>query len=318
MSHIMRTKLSYSLLLLSSLALIMFYFIIKHLLKTVYVKSHEGFENASNKQFVMKKNGDLFDGFYADVYDMLVYSDSKNDFELNVLKTASTSPLSKETKLLDVGSGTGHHVGEIIQYFDTLNTHNVIGVDASKAMVEKARSNYPEHASSFIQADIMKPSLFNDETFTHITCLYFTIYYIKDKYRFFKNCHNWLQNGGVMLLHMVNRDEFDPIVPAGNPLHIINVQNYADKRITNSKVAFNDFDYQANFDCKPERNKAYFVEDFIFKDGKTRRNEHTLYMEPQQTILNLAKQAGFTVKSRTHMYKCGFEKQYLYVLEKNI
>lgn len=314
-------KVSISMLFLITLSVVMVYYILKHSYEMMTVKNinvyHEGFDNASSKNFLMKNNNTIFDTFYSTIYDMLVYSDSKNDFELSILKTAS-SPITKQTKILDVGSGTGHHVGEIINYFDTLNSDNVVGVDISKAMVEKSRENFPEYKTSFIEANIMKQSLFNDNLFTHITCLYFTIYYIKDKYRFFKNCYNWLQNGGVLLLHMVNRDQFDPIIPAGNPLHIINVQNYSKKRITESKVSFNGFDYQSRFNIKPNEDKAFFIEDFIFKNGKTRRNEHTLYMESQEAILNIAKQAGFTVKSRSHMYKCGFEKQYLYVLEKNL
>ena len=53
---------------------------------------------------------------------------------------------------------------------------------------------------------------FDAQSFTHITCLYFTIYYIKDKTRLFKNCYDWLKPGGYMVLHLVNRNMFDPIL----------------------------------------------------------------------------------------------------------
>ena len=78
--------------------------------------------------------------------------------------------------------------------------------------------------------------LFNN--FGLITILYFTIYYIKDKMTTFRNCYNWLDYGGYLILHLVNKDEFDPIIPSANPLIMLNVQDYSEKRITKSKVIF--------------------------------------------------------------------------------
>ena len=45
-------------------------------------------------------------------------------------------------------------------------------------------------------------------TLLHVTCLYFTIYYIKDKENF-SNCFYWLKPGGVLLLHLVDVNKFD-------------------------------------------------------------------------------------------------------------
>lgn len=317
--------LSVSQLLLLSLSLIMSYFIVRHLVYySIQVQSldmMEGFENkagvgggVSNKKYVVKKNKELFDDFYVNVYDTLVFSDVKNTFELG--KVTEHSVIDHHSKILDVGSGTGHHIAELLHMHQSLEGDNVVGIDTSQAMIKKARENYPEHKASFQKADVMKGSLFRDNTFTHILCLYFTIYYIKDKYRFFKNCHNWLQGGGTLFVHLVEPTKFDPIVPAGNPLEVVNVQNYADKRITDSKVIFNGFEYQAKFRHTPDKNTATFVEKFMFKDGKTRENEHTFYMEEKDVIIDQAKQAGFVVKGKIHMYKCGYENQYLYILQK--
>jgi len=311
-------NLPLSQLFLVLLTFIMAYFVLKHMIYyNIFVPSIsiEGFDNAdSNKQFIMKKNNGLFDDFYASIYDTLVYSDIKNAFELNRLSYYAT--IDQHSNILDIGCGTGHHVAQIADSNAILSNDNIIGIDISKAMVNKSQDNYPALKNCYQLGDATDPTLFRDDTFSHILCLYFTIYYIKDKYRFFKNCHTWLQPGGIVLLHLVDRDEFDPIIPAGNPLEIINVQNYSDKRITSSKVAFNGFNYQANFDYKPTKNRSYFTEKFIYNNGKTRQNEHTFYMETQNDILTTAKQAGFIVKEKNHMHKCGYEKQYLYILEK--
>jgi SAM-dependent methyltransferase len=311
-------------LLLLSLSVIMSFFVLRHLIyysiKVQSLDMMEGFENNSkttdsNKKYVLKKNNELFDDFYVKVYDSLVYNNVKNSFELG--KINENSVIDAHSKILDVGCGTGHHIGELLGTNEALKGENVVGIDNSQAMVNKAREYYPEYKSSFQKIDAMNGSAFRDNTFSHILCLYFTIYYIKDKYRFFKNCHNWLHVGGKLFVHIVEPSKFDPIVPAGNPLEIINIQNYADKRITTSKVIFNGFEYQANFNHKPDKNIASFTEKFMFKDGKTRENEHTLYMEEKDVIIDQAKQAGFIVKGKIHMHKCGYENQYLYILEKS-
>lgn len=314
--------LTVSQILLLTLSAILLYFTIRHFVyynvQVQSLKTMEGFDNnvadEPPKKYVLKKNNELFDNFYASVYDKLVFSDVKNTYELG--KMAEYSRIDNHSKILDVGCGTGHHVGELLYTNPSLEVDNVIGIDASQYMVKKARENYPEHKACFHNENVMNGTLFRDNTFTHILCMYFTIYYIKDKYRFFKNMHNWLQVGGMLFVHLVDPDKFDPIVPAGNPLEVVNVQNYADKRITDSRVIFNGFEYQSKFNHKPNKNIATFVEKFMFKDGKTRENEHTFYMEENDVIIGKAQQAGFVVKGKIHMYKCGYENQYIYVFQK--
>lgn len=313
-------------LLLIVLSVIMAGFVIKHFIyynvHVASITSMEGFTDNDdqnkndNKRFILKKDTSIFDDFYSSIYDTLVFSDVKNTFELNQL--VDHAVLDNHSKLLDVGCGTGHHIGQLLSNHKELNNENVVGIDISKSMINQSRKNYPKHKRSFQVANATNGTLFRENTFSHILCLYFTIYYIKDKYRFFKNCYQWLQGGGTLLLHLVDADKFDPIIPAGNPLEIINLQNYSDKRVTNSKVVFNGFDYQADFKYKPHKNLGKFVEKFMFKDGKTRENEHLFFMESRKDIINIARKAGFVLKKHIHMHKCGYENQYLYILEKQV
>ena len=39
------------------------------------------------------------------------------------------------------------------------------------------------------------------------------------------NCYDWLKPGGKMILHLVNRDKFDPILNAGDPLIVVSALN---------------------------------------------------------------------------------------------
>ena len=148
-----------------------------------------------------------------------------------------------------------------------------------------------------------------------ISCLYFTIYYIKDKKRFIDNCYSWLKPGGHLVLHLVNRDKFDPIINSADPLHIVSAQKYAKKRITNSLVKFKDFQYKANFEFI-----NLTIKQSLQKHLKTIVAEmllqHTLHMETQKKVLAMAKQTGFILKGKIDLVKAMYEYQYLYILYK--
>ena len=189
------------------------------------------------------------------------------------------------------------------------------GLDKSEAMVEQAKKMYPD--SNFKKGNVIESMTFQQQSFTHISCLYFTIYYIQNKRQFFKNSYDWLKPGGYLMLHLVNRNMFDPILNAADPLHLVSAQKHAKKRITNSLVKFKEFHYKANFELKKSENKANFAE--TFKDDKTgnvRQNNHVLYMDTQKNILGIAKNTGFILHGKIDMVTCMYEYQYIYILQK--
>ena len=233
-------------------------------------------EKFSNKvyqkeKFVHKKNQNIFDPFYVEIYDKLEYNHGKNNFEVGQIVSSTKSSPSKSV-ILDIGCGHGHQVNLF-----TSNNYDIIGIDKSEAMIEYAKEKYPN--SKFQVGDAMDSMLFPQGSFTHINALYFTIYYIKNKKHFFNNCYNWLRPGGYLTIHLVNRDKFDPVMEAANPLEMINIQKFAPKRITKSEVIFNDFDYKCDFKLDKEHNMGIFDETIQFKDnGHVRKQEfRTLY-----------------------------------------
>jgi len=72
-------------------------------------KMKEGFEQSD--KFLFKSGNDIYDDFYADIYDYLVFSNQKDDYEVGEIIN-KTSPTS-QSRILDVGSGTGHHVATL-------------------------------------------------------------------------------------------------------------------------------------------------------------------------------------------------------------
>ena len=164
----------------------------------------EGFNN--DKIIQRFKGANIFDDEYISIYDDLFYNNTKNKYEINnIIKT--TNP-SKNSKLLDIGCGTGHHV-------DLFNKKNIksIGIDISPIMIKKAQKNYPEN--KYKLGNVLNSIEFPPNTFFSYYLSYiFTIYYIKKKRLFFGNCFNWLIPGGILILHLVNINKFDPVLPS--------------------------------------------------------------------------------------------------------
>jgi len=269
-------------------------------------KNVEGFEQRD--KFLIKTGSDIYDDFYADIYDYLVFNNLKNDYEVGwIINSASPS---SQSKILDVGCGTGHHVSSL-----GAKGLDVIGIDISKSMIEKAKANFPDY--KFEVGDALDGSTFQPDSFTHILCMYFTIYYFKDKTLFFQNCFKWLMPGGYLIVHLVDRERFDPILPPGNPLLYVSPQRYAKERITSTKVKFTDFSYSADFQFDKQNDKALFVEKFKNdSDGKVRKNELVLYMPDAEEIVDEAQSCGFIVEAKADLLQCQYEYQYLYVFIK--
>lgn len=265
----------------------------------------EGFQ--SQEKFLFKTGDEVYDDFYANIYDYLVFNNIKNAYEIGEIINKTNA--DQASVILDVGCGTGHHV-------DALSQQNlkVLGIDISPSMIKKAKENFP--GKDFTVGNVLDSAKFNHNVFTHILCLYFTIYYFPDKRQFFDNCMDWLMPGGYLIVHLVDREKFDPILPPGNPLYIVSPQKYAKERITTTKVTFNDFVYNSDFKFDKGSNMATFDEKFKFNNGNVRKQEQKLYMEDTQDILTTAQQSGFILQGKIDLVTCAYDNQYLYILVK--
>jgi ubiquinone/menaquinone biosynthesis C-methylase UbiE len=279
----------------------------------------EGFEE--KKEYILKEGPAIYDNFYANIYDSLVFNKLKNEYEVGEIIN-STKPTTNSI-LLDIGCGTGHHLDLFKGSFS-----DMIGLDISPDMVQTAKNNYPDY--KYQLGNALNNMTYESNSFTHITCLYFTIYYMQDKKQFFENAYNWLMPGGYLVIHLVDRDHFDPIIPAGDPTIFISPQKYAKERITESVVVFDNYEYKANFDILSdniEKNRENRNEDNSpsavlkevirnIKSGGVRQNNHNMYMSTQKHILSQARSIGFIMLKQLDMKDCKYDHQYLYVLQK--
>lgn len=254
----------------------------------------------------------IYDTFYASIYDSLVHNNIRTDFEIGVI-VPLLSNYSHKIRIIDIGCGTGHFLGKLSKQIKS--SMYCLGIDQSSSMIEKAKKNYENENIHWKIGNANDFYLISINYANIITCLYFTIYYIQNKQHFFSNCYQWIKPGGYFIIHLVNRHTFDPILPPGNPLYIVSPQKYAKKRITQTKINFYDFHYISNFEMTSNDN-AKFIETFRFSNGKRRKHEHYLYMEDKDIISQQIINEGFIVHQIINMISCAYEEQYLYIYKK--
>lgn len=275
---------------------------------SVSLDGMEGFANPDGPDgtTVILGNEHLYDEFYAKVYDMIVQGSLRTEAEtgLTLAWARTIRPETKMLEVLDLGSGTGAHV----EMMKKQGVGKVVGLDASEAMVAYARKQFPKNDYRVGTAESI--GTFAAGEFNLITLYYFTYYYLRDPVMMFRNAFQWLQPGGCLVIHLVNREKFDPILEAASPFHAFSVQKYSKERVTRSKVAFDKFNYEAEFGLESE--SAEFREEFRFKNGSLRRQVHNLRMPTMESVTTEAEQNGFVFKQFIDLTAIGYEYQYLF------
>jgi len=280
-------------------------FMSKHFIKN----PNENMEGFSQKEgFLLKYEENIYDKFYVDTYDKIHKPQLRTPYEVNAI-IKITQPDNK-SNILDVGSGTGYIVNELNEL-----GYSVYGVDKSPVMVDYSREKYPDLMIK--QGDIRSPMLYDKFSFSHVLCLYYTIYDFKNKTEFFKNAYNWLKPGGYLVLHLVEPSKFDINVPAAKHVLFGSPQELNRPRSTDSVAHFDDFKYRRTY--KFNQNKETMVTE-TFTDvytGNIRQNEFTMYMEDITSIVAMANYVGFIPHGKIDMEEFIHDKhQYLYIFER--
>lgn len=284
----------------------------------------EGFEDSAQvphayneKENAVKflENDQIYDSFYAGVYDQLTQGANRTQAEVGLMLHEWTKQGEdlKTFQVLDAGCGTGIAVASLAK----IGVKRAFGLDSSEAMIHQARDVVipkttltPEQqkAVNFKVGDIIDPSAFQGGEFTHSFMMYFTVYYLKDKETAFRNMYFWTKPGGRMVISVVNKHKFDPMLESAAPWLAFSLQKYSDKRITKSEVVFNKFKYVAEFDLQDPG--AEFRETFRFKDGTVRRHRHEFRMEDMNVIVGFATAAGWKYAGFADLTPIGFEYGY--------
>jgi len=205
-------------------------------------------------QLIFKTNSDLYDHEYAELYDMITYDYERHKKEVDTVVATTFS----DSIVLDLGSGTGHHVHELNQ-----KGIQAVGIDNSYDMIQYSKK-YPHR---YFEKDMLESESFYGNSFTHITCFYYTIYYIKNKDQVFYNVYKWLTPGGLFIIQLISKCNYGK-----------------------SKLQHANYTYTRTI----KGNKVY---ETIKNSTKIRQNEHCFYMQSIPEIVTIAQQTGFIVVS---------------------
>ena len=265
---------------------------------------HEGFEQQS--PFVLKNDMSIYDSFYAVIYDELNKTRDRTNFECNKI-IELTKPTTSNSIFLDVGSGTGSLVDNLTDL-----GYQAHGLDVSKDMVEYSKERFPDIQTKC--GDVRDPLIYERLTFTHIMCMNFTIYHLKDKNIFFKNCYNWLMPNGFLIVHLVDKEKYNPLAAIADKVALKNANHYNSYRKTDGRIEFKDFEYNTSHDMKHD-NQVIVKETFTDNLTKhVRQNELTLYMENKDDIIKMAQNNGFLAHALINLPNDDY--QYIYVFER--
>lgn len=248
------------------------------------------------QKFILKQNDDSYDKFYAHIYDDIHLPEDRCEKEVQLILDATDADGTEGSSVfLDVGSGTGETL-KVLQD----KGFRCFGIDKSQAMIEKATEKCGKQVKIRC-GNVLDAMNYDKYTFSHILCLYHTIYEMENKSKFFQNCRYWLKNGGVLVIHLVDKKQFNTIVPAGKTDLVDNPQKYAKNRITKTTVDFMDFVYDSKYDIK-EGAISTFMEKFTDSTTKkVRQNERQLFMESEDAILKMATNQGFSLYGKINL-----------------
>lgn len=266
-------------------------------------------------------NDELFDDFYASVFTKLTQNENLIQAEVAICieEFAKKTP-KNQLSILDAGCGIG--IGTCS--FAKLGVGNVVGIDKSKAMIQYAKGTTLPNTTlkdtekqdiEFRTFDLMGPGAAAAAEFDAACLLYFTVYYFRDLDTLFRNLALWVKPGGKLVIEVVNKFKFEPILDSSNPWVGVSPQRYSKDRLTKSKVVFDKFEYEAVFEL--DDPKAEFREVFRFKDGSARRQKHMLYMPNIPDIIKKAQNNGWTYLSYVDLMPLSFQYGYLLFFSRN-
>lgn len=251
----------------------------------------------------------IYDKFYSGIYDELFLSTYKNQYEILQIRENIFKKWKKENgkmKILDVGCGLGHHV-EILNNYK----YETIGLDISKHMIDKAKVLYP--LLDFKEGDMTDKTNFEPNSFSHITCFFFSVYYVENIHKLFETVNQWLKRGGVFIVHLVDKRKFDPVLEKNSGLiPLYNPQKYSRK--TKTTLKFNNFSYEA--DWKLSNNPVIFTELFKFKENQIRKNVHKLNISTMKKYVDTATNTGFKLIQTIDLSIVNHSFNYLFCFEK--
>jgi SAM-dependent methyltransferase len=254
-------------------------------------------EKNKKETFENIKKIDILD-FTTKLYNIVF--DDKKIYE-NDIKIINKF-LNKNSKILDAGCGIGKH------YKLLSKKYNILGIDNNVNFLKYAKIINPN--GIFINGDLKDEKILENKKFTHILLLWETLY--KNKYddmdKIISNLYFWLENNGLLFVHIFNRNKLDPAPREFS-------QYYKDSSgKKHSLTYFYTFTHDAHWKIKND-NEVKYIENIILENKKKIYKENQLNIPiDNRKIINKIIKFGFKLKD---IKKLDYIDDYdLYIFEK--
>ena len=237
--------------------------------------------------FILRQDNEVYDPFYLEYYDDLHATESYRDDDFLFIME-HTNPNLQKSVFLDIGCGTG-----LLLHALEDNGYTAFGVDKSKAMID-ACGDRLKYTEAYCNDVLLDPMLYENNTFSHITCTHFTIYEMEKKETLLRHCFNWLHCGGYLIIHLVDPDTYKKVLPS---MYDVNDDPFS--MVTKTNLDYNNYTYRGEF-----KSGYLFTETFTDKlTENVRQNQRRLYMESKKNILDMAITCGFVIQRETSYNK---------------
>jgi SAM-dependent methyltransferase len=281
--------------------------------------------------FELKRNNEVYDDLYASYYDKIHIDQEKYKYEIGELDYLLNNSQTKSNyfKLLDVGCGTGYQVNELQKKYKNCK---ISGLDKSQAMIDKASLNYPK--CNFFVDNILNTKNLDYNSQNIVTCMNKTFYEFNDKEQntLLDNIYNILDPNGYFIVHLLNREKFDPFILYNSKDDKILVDpNKYNTKINGSIIKFdNNIEYSGNYKLlKDEKkvdsfnnlknnNTAYSIYKEQIKNFSTnavRKNEIEMFIDPLNNVVQKIKNKGYDLVKRINM-EPKYNGEYIFVFKK--
>jgi len=250
------------------------YFTIQRSLSTV-----EGFEDKFDS---FENYEEIYDKEFVDFYEIIYRNFLYIDYDFDIVNEKTIKD-NYDTKVMVAGSGVGKLCKKIKD-----NDISVIGVDIAESMLKKSQFMYPN--IKFVRANLMKQSIFERNTFSHIFIDEKTLHYneVNDMKKILFNIYGWLRDEGYLIMQIYN------------PQKLRLVPRYYSSNYIDDKGNTHGFTYLNNFshDCyvlKDDKQKDVYTyyDKIVFENGQKRIKKTTYYMPSMEDMYDIVMNSHF-------------------------
>lgn len=227
------------------------------------------------EQEMSKSNEDMLDAFYVPFYNKIYRVQDRVKEEVELLM-ANGQMDAEHSNVLDVGCKTG----ELVQALMDKGIRHVQGMDNADAFIQYGMAKHPQCSLS-CQPDWQRDTLaFERGEFSHILLMDRAMYRLQDRIDFLRKCYHWLQHGGYLVIHVLDPQQFDTILPLAKQLsHVPRAmeEHLSKQRLPTSSIDMIHTQYMSTYDDS-ELDKGILRQKETFldqtKSRKIRRQEY--------------------------------------------